>query len=210
MKKDGISDDGLLHFQKAYSKEKISKQDIFYYIYGVLHSPDYRNKYADNLSKELPRIPCVKNAKDFWAFSHSGRNLADLHINYENVKKYPVKLETGKRNLSQLTDKDYYVEQMKYAKKGDLSTVIYNNSITIKDIPLEAYQYIVNGKPALDWIIERQAITTHKESGIINDANDWAIETVGNAKYPLELFMRIITVSLETMKIVKSLPVLDI
>ncbi len=133
-----------------------------------------------------------------------------MHINYENVKKYPVKLETGKRNLSQFTNKDYYVEQMKYAKKGDLSTVIYNNSITIKDIPLEAYQYIVNGKPALDWIIERQAISTHKESGIINDANDWAIETMNNAKYPLELFMRIITVSIETMKIVKSLPMLDI
>ena len=88
--------------------------------------------------------------------------------------------------------------------------MIYNPHITIRDIPVEAWDYVVNGKPALDWVMERQAVTTHKDSGIVNDANLWATETVGDAKYPLELFMRVITVSLETMKIVNALPKLDI
>jgi predicted helicase len=102
---------------------------------------------------------------------------------------------------------------MKYGKKGkdkDLTTLIYNDKITVTGIPLEAYEYVVNGKPALDWVVERQSVTTHKDSGIINDANDWAIETMQNPKYPLELFLRVVTVSLETMKIVNALPKLQI
>ena len=101
-------------------------------------------------------------------------------------------------------------EKMKFAKKGEKGTVIYNKRITVKDIPLEAYEYVVNGKPALEWVMERQGVSTHKDSGIVNDANDWAIETMNNPAYPLELFLRVITVSLETMKIVRSLPKLDI
>ena len=104
------------------------------------------------------------------------------------------------------TDDDYRVEKKKYGAEKDRTTLHYNSKITIKGIPLEAYEYVVNGKPALDWVVERQAVTTHKASGIINDANDWAIETMHNPKYPLELFLREITVSLETMKIVRSLP----
>jgi predicted helicase len=102
---------------------------------------------------------------------------------------------------------------MKYGKKGkdkDLSTLIYNDKITVTGIPLEAYEYVVNGKPALDWVVERQCVSTHKDSGIVNDANDWAIETMQNPKYPLELFLRVVTVSLETMKIVNALPKLNI
>ena len=102
---------------------------------------------------------------------------------------------------------------MIFAKKGKekiKDTIIYNSSITIREIPLEAYEYVINGQSALEWIMDRQGISTHKESGIVNDANDWAIETMGDAKYPLELFLRVITVSLETMKIVKTLPKLDI
>jgi predicted helicase len=102
---------------------------------------------------------------------------------------------------------------MKYGKNGkdkDLTTLIYNSKITLTGIPLEAYQYVVNGKPALDWVVERQCVKTDKASGIVNDANDWATETMGNPKYPLELFLRVITVSLDTMKIVKALPYLDI
>jgi len=99
---------------------------------------------------------------------------------------------------------------MKFATKTDKSIVTYNNKITMSGIPIEAYEYIVNGKPALEWVMERQAVTTHKDSGIENDANDWAIETMENPRYPLELFQKTITVSLETMKIVKALPKLDI
>lgn len=209
-RKDGISDEGLKHFQTAYPSEQITKEDIFYYTYGLLHSEEYRTRYADNLTKELPRIPCVKKAEDFWAFSKAGRDLAHWHLNYETVEPYKATLETGNTPYNQLTDQDFYVEKMKFAKKGEKGTVIYNKRITIKNIPLEAYDYVVNGKPALEWVMERQGISTHKDSGIVNDANDWAIETMNNPAYPLELFLRVITVSLETMKIVKALPKLDI
>jgi predicted helicase len=210
-RKDAITDSGLKHFSDAYPGEKISKEDLFYYVYGLLHSPDYRERYADNLSKELPRIPAVKTAKDFWHFSKAGRNLAELHLNYETVKPYSVKMEVAGKTA--LTDEDYRVEKMKYGKNGkdkDLTTLIYNDRITLRGIPLEAYDYVVNGKPALDWVLERQCVKTDKDSGIVNDANDWAIDTMGDAKYPLELFMRVVTVSLETMKIVNGLPKLDI
>jgi len=209
-RKDGISDEGLQHFQTAYPSVQITKEDIFYYTYGLLHSEEYRERYADNLTKELPRIPCVKKADDFWAFSKAGRDLAHWHLNYETVEPYKASLDTGSTPYSQLLAEDFYVEKMKFAKKGEKGTVIYNKRITIKDIPVEAYDYVVNGKPALEWVMERQGVSTHKDSGIVNDANDWAIETMNNAAYPLELFLRVITVSLETMKIVKALPKLDI
>ena len=216
-RKDGISNEGLNHFQQAYPNETFSKEDIFYYIYGLLHSPEYRERYADNLSKELPRIPCVKTAKDFWHFSQAGRDLAELHINYETVDKYPVTLDCGKRSIKQLENDDFRVTKMKRPKikvegksVNDNSTIIYNHAITLRDIPLEAYNYVVNGKAAIEWVMDRQAVTTDKKSGIVNDANDWAIETMGDAKYPLELLQRVITVSLETNKIVNGLPKLDI
>ncbi|HEO0817100.1 TPA: DEAD/DEAH box helicase [Acinetobacter baumannii] len=209
-RKDGISDEGLQHFQAAYPNEHITKEDIFYYTYGLLHSEEYRERYADNLTKELPRIPCVKKAEDFWAFSKAGRALAHWHLNYETIEPYKATLDTGSVPYSQLSAEDFYVDDIKFVKKGEKGTVIYNKRITIKDIPVEAYNYVVNGKPALEWVMERQRVSTHKDSGIVNDANDWAIETMNNPAYPLELFLRVITVSLETMKIVKSLPKLDI
>jgi predicted helicase len=208
--RDGISDAGLQHFKDAYQGEAISKEDLFYYIYGLLHSEDYKKRYADNLSKELPRIPAVKKFSDFQAFSTAGRKLADLHINYETVAPYQVDIEGGALLLADFTDADYRVTQMKFASKADKTRVVYNHKITMSGIPLEAYEYVVNGKPALEWVIERQAVTTHKDSGIVNDANLWATETVGDASYPLKLFQRVITVSLETMKLVRGLPRLDI
>ncbi|PRD64113.1 DEAD/DEAH box helicase [Malikia granosa] len=209
-RRDAITDEGLAHFKAAYPSETIGKEDLFYYVYGLLHSPDYRERYADNLSKELPRIPCVKTAADFWAFSQAGRQLADLHLNYETVEPYPATVtgDTGK-----LIPAQYRVEKMKYGKQGkdkDLSTVHYNALITVSGIPLEAYEYVVNGKSAIDWVMERQCFKVDKDSGIVNDANDWAVETMGNPRYPLELLLRVVTVSVETVKIVKGLPKLDI
>jgi predicted helicase len=102
---------------------------------------------------------------------------------------------------------------MKVPKKGkekDMTTLIYNAKITVTGIPPEAYDYVVNGKPALQWVIEQQCVDPDKATGIVNDANDWAAETMDNPRYPLELFLRMVTVSIESMKIVRSLPKLDI
>jgi predicted helicase len=214
-RKDGIADDGLKHFQSAYPSETITKEDLFYYVYGLLHSEDYRSQYADNLSKELPRIPCVKKPEDFWVFSRAGRALGELHVKYESVDPYPITIKQGDLRTAVIKDPEafYRVTKMKFggnARDKDKSTVIYNANITMQDIPLEAYEYVVNGKPALEWVMERQVVKTDKTSGIVNDANRYAIETVGNPAYPLELFQRVITVSLETMKIVRSLPKLEV
>lgn len=210
--KDGITNEGLEHFQKAYPEWDISKEDIFYYVYGLLHSEEYRERYVDNLSRQLPRIPLMKKYEDFAAFSQAGRKLGDLHVGYESVEPYPVTF-SNELFMKDYKPEDYRVEQMKFGKKGkdkDKTIVIYNHKITMSGIPLEAYDYVVNGKPALEWVMERQCVKTDKASGIVNDANRYATETVGDAAYPLKLFQRVITVSLETMKIVRALPKLDI
>lgn len=220
-RRDAITNDGLTHFQKAYPGETITKEDLFYYIYGLLHSPDYRNRYADNLSKELPRIPAVKTFADFRAFSQAGRDLAHWHLNYETVEPYAgVEIEESvSTSFDYHEHGPYRVTKMRFAKKrdpetnksiNDKTTVIYNEYNTIRNIPLEAYDYIVNGKPALEWVMERQSITTDKDSGITNDANLWATETMQNPRYPLELFLRVINVSIESLKIVNGLPQLAI
>jgi predicted helicase len=206
-RKEAITDAGLKHFTDFYSDTSITKEDLFYYIYGLLHSEEYKTKYADNLTKALPRIPRVKAITDFRAFEQAGRKLADLHLNYENKELYPV---TFTKDISQLQADDYRVIKMKFASKTDKSKIIYNGKITLENIPLEAYDYVVNGKSAIEWVMERQGISTHKDSGIVNDANDWAIETMNNPRYPLELLQRVITVSLETVNIINNLPKLDI
>lgn len=224
-RRDAITDAGLAHFQAAFPSKgegnAITKEDLFYYIYGLLHSPEYLSRFADNLSKELPRIPAVKQFTDFMAFSEAGRGLAHWHLNYETVECFPAKIELtgGATKLAALAPEQYRVVKMKHPKVkdpetgksvNDRSTVIYNEYITVTGIPLDAYDYVVNGKAAIEWVMERQAVTTDKDSGIVNDANLWATETMNNPKYPLELLLRVITVSLETNRIVNSLPKLEI
>ena len=214
---DAITDEGLKIFQTVYPGEKISKEDLFYYIYGLLHSPDYRDRFKNNLAKALPRIPAVRSFDDFTAFRDAGQSLGKLHVGFEKVDPYMVTLKEGNHDLIPEAQADpvsfYRVRKMKFAgKRGDQNktTVIYNNNITMQGVPLEAYDYVVNGKPALNWVMERQCIKTDKASGIVNDANDYANEIVGDPRYPMELFRRVITVSLETMEIVRGLPKLDI
>lgn len=207
---DAISDNALRHFSEAYGKE-ITADDLFYYIYGILHSEDYRTRYANNLMKELPRIPRVATYEQFMAFSDAGRALGELHVNYENVPPYDGVTITGEES------ENYRVVQMKYGKipgktgnaAKDKTRLVYNDDITITNIPIAAQDYIVNKKSALDWVVERACIKTDKETGIVNDFNQWGIEH-DNPRYPLELFLKVITVSLETMKIVRALPPLDI
>jgi predicted helicase len=212
---DAITDAGLAHFQNAYPDETITKDDLFHFTYGILHSEDYRARYADNLSKQLPRLPILTSAADFWAFVDAGARLGDLHVNYETVEPWPVTIKEGDLRLANIADPVSYfrVEKMKYGGKRphqDKTTVIYNPRITITNIPLEAYDYVVNGKSALDWVIERQCVKTDPASGILSDANAYAVETVGDPRYPLDLFCRVITVAMETIKIVNGLPKLDI
>ena len=213
--RDGITDVGLLHFKGAFPGEAITKEEVFFYVYGLLHSEEYRARFANNLSKELPRIPCVTTVEDFRAFRDAGRRLGELHVNYESAELYPVTIKEGDLRLATIDDpvSFFRVTKMKYGGQGrekDQSTVVYNANITMQHIPLEAYDYVVNGKPALEWVMERQVVKTDKASGIVNDANRYAVETVENPAYPLELFQRIITVSLETMRIVRGLPKLEI
>ena len=203
----------FLHFVNAFYKQtSIDERSAFYYIYALLHSAEYKLLFAKNLLKESPRIPLVREFNDFCSYVAAGKKLADLHLHFETTDIFPCEFKEGDLRLTHIEDPTSFfrVDKMKFAKKGDKSSVIYNKNITIESIPLEAYEYIVNGKPALEWVMERQCVKTDKASGIVNDTNDYANEIMNNPAYPLELFQRIITVSLKTMKIVKSLPKLDI
>jgi predicted helicase len=204
VRRDAISDFILERAKQQYGKT-VTKEDIFYYVYGFLHSKEYRETFANDLKKMLPRLPLLEEVKDFWAFSKAGRKLAELHLNYETVS--PDKTCQVSENLTGLAS-DYYVTKMRFPKKDQKDTIIYNSKITISNIPAKAYEYVVNGKSAIEWIMERYQVTTHKESGIKNNPNDWATE-VGNPRYILDLLLSIINVSVQTVDIVNSLPKVD-
>lgn len=207
---NGIGTCMLEQFQKIYSDPSISKTNIFYYVYGVLHSPEYRERFAADLTKMLPRIPFTE---DFWAFSNAGRELGELHVGYESVEPWPVS-ETRtqlpfRADGTTMDDRTLYqVEQMRWAgtkRLPDKSTIIYNDCFTLTNIPLEAYNYIVNGKSAIEWVMERYAVTQDKESKIVNDPNKWS----DDPRYIIDLVIRIVRVSMETNRIVASLPQLN-
>ena len=210
-RRDGITDWFLKEVRQRFSGAKnLTKEDIFYYIYGLLHSEDYRNRFADDLRKSLPRIPIAEQVADFMAFCNAGRELATLHLKYETYPAPEGVTVTGEQPLSG-TDEDYAyyaVEKMRYPKKGERGTIVYNSRITIDNIPADAYGYIVNGKPAIEWIMERYAVSVDKRSGIKNDPNLWAREH-SQPRYVLDLLLSIIHVSLETQRIVSQLPKIE-
>lgn len=201
VRRDAISDFILERAKSQYGKS-VTKEDVFYYVYGFLHSQVYRETFASDLKKMLPRLPLVETVKDFWAFCKAGRELAELHLNYEKVAPHPkVKVEGD-------DGKSYTVEKMRFPKKDQKDTIHYNSRITVSNIPAEAYEYIVNGKSAIEWIMERYQVTTHKDSGITNDPNDWAKEH-NQPRYILDLLLSIINVSVQTVDIVNALPKID-
>ena len=186
----------------------------------------------------LPRIPLVSDYEKFWAFSKAGRELANLHLNYESIAPCPgVVVESLERAYYETpnqvrgdgdllavaenhtkvvptgstigVDYEYYeVQQMKFPKKGQKDTILYNHWNTIKNIPEKAYEYVVNGKSAIEWIMERYAITTDKKSGITNNPNDWSREHE-KPRYILDLLLSVINVSVQTVDIVNNLPEVD-
>ncbi len=198
IRRDGVSDFILERAKKVYGKN-VSKEDIFYYVYGILHSPDYRTAFANDLKKILPRIPLVEDVRDFWKFSKAGRQLAELHINYEDAPPYEGVEVTG-------ADSGFYqVEKMRFPKKGQKDTIIFNSKIMVSNIPEKAYEYVVNGKSAIEWIMERYQVKVDKASSIKNDPNDWS-EEVSNPRYILDLLLSVINVSVQTVEIVEGLP----
>ncbi len=214
-RRDSITDSTLSKFRDAYDA-KVTKEDVFYYVYGVLHSPEYRTRFAADLKKMLPRIPLTKDPNDFRAFSDAGRELAEWHVNYETVEPWNLKEHTELLGLDPW--KQFAVQKMTFGRatpeqkaagaKWDKTKIIYNSHVTLSEIPLEAYDYVVNGKPALEWIIERYQVTRDKDSGIVNDPNDWCREH-NQPRYIVDLIKRVTRVSIETMKIVGALPALN-
>ena len=197
-RKDAITD--FIHGEcKALYGQNVTKEDIFYYIYGLLHSPEYRKTFANDLKKSLPRLPLVDKPETFQAFSKAGRALANLHLNYEEQPPCPDVLVEG------VESGNFRVEKMRFVSKGDKSAIQYNESIRLSNIPLDAYDYVVNGRSAIEWIMDRYQVRVDKASGIVNDPNDWATEH-NKPRYILDLLLSIVTVSLETNRIVRGLP----
>lgn len=206
---DAISDFILERCREMYGP-KTTKDDVFYYVYGILHSEDYRKAFSADLKKMLPRIPLVESPADFKAFVKAGKALADLHLNYETQPEPDNVAVKGEDMLAN----NYTVQKMTFAKKrnpengkmeDDKSTIIYNGRISVVNIPQVAYDYVVNGKSAIEWIMERYQVKTDKDTGIVNDPNAWAREHE-NPRYILTLLLSVINVSIKTREIVSKLP----
>lgn len=197
-KKDGISD-YIFNLAKQKYSTKITKEDIFYYVYGFLHNEDYKKEFEADLKKLIPRLPLVDDYRIFKTYSDIGRELADLHLNYENIEKDKVIIVEGEEN------NNFKVEKMRFTSKDKKDVIIFNSDIKIKNIPLEAYNYQVNGKSAIEWIMERYAITVDKDSQIENNPNLWCEENK-NPRYILDLLLSVISLSVRTNELVKKLP----
>ena len=207
---DNITDWALEQYQREYG-QKVTKDDIFHYVYGLLHSSEYRDRYAADLKKQLPRIPMVPGRDRFEAFVGAGKELMELHIGYEDVEPYAL-TEHVARSAPEDPYERFAVQKMKYdgrAGAWDKTRISYNAWIDIEGIPEEAQRYMLGSRSALDWILERYQVKQDSASGIVNDPNDWSREHQ-QPRYIIDLIGRIVTVSLKTIRIVDELPDLGI
>ena len=190
-RRENVTDGVLRKFRSQYQDESIIKWDVFHYVYAVLHHPDYRETYQANLKRELPRIPFLP---DFWSFVKTGRRLGEIHVSYEDQPEYHLDfIETPGMSLN------WRVEKMRLTK--DKTQIRYNDFLTLASIPPEAFDYRLGNRSALDWLIDQYRIKTDKRSGITNDPN-----RPDDPQYIVNLIKKVITVSLETVKLVKGLP----
>ena len=193
--RENITDWALSQFRAHYRDDTIGKWDIFHYVYGLLHSPEYRERYSANLKRDLPRLPY---APDFWGFAKAGKRLGEIHVGYEKVDEYPLTLiETPDTQL------DWDVQKMKLSK--DKTQIVYNNFLTLDGIPAKAFKYRLGNRSALEWVIDQYRVKTDKRSGILNDPN-----RAEDPQYIIKLIAKVITVSLETVDIVANLPELGV
>ena len=201
IRKDAISGYIMTQAQKKYGAN-ISKEDIFFYVYALLHSVNYRRNFSIDLKKMLPRIPLVEDFTDFLDMSKIGHQLSDMHVNYEQIEPYT------KVNITGLESNDFDIKDISFEKVGkeeNRQKIIFNSHIVIDNIPLKAYEYILNGKSAIEWIMERYRISTHKDSQIINDPNLWSQEH-NDPSYVFNLLLRIISLSVDTLELVNKIP----
>jgi predicted helicase len=188
--------DEALEFYKASHGIKVTKEDIFYYVYGVLHSREYVSKFSSDLQKTLPRVP---DSPNFWAFSEAGRNLSELHLNYEELEPYPL------REVREAGPKTNRVEKMKFAKPGkgeSKSEIVVNSNLRLCDVPDAVFEYKLGVRTAIDWVLDRYQIKTDKDSGLLKDPNDYSEDE----DYIVNLLKRVVTLSIRTLEIQDSLP----
>ena len=203
IRRDAITDFILQRAREEYGP-RTTKEDVFYYVYGILHATEYRERFAADLQKSLPRLPLVEDTKTFRAFVSAGKKLAALHLNYESIEPHS----------SVIIENDSVapkVQQMRFGKSNgeeDKSIIHFNDSIRIINIPLRAYDWQVNGKSPIDWIMERYAVTVNRDSQIRNDPNEWCKE-IKHPRYILELIGRIVNVSIQTLDLIAALPPLS-
>lgn len=190
--------------------DDVTGDDIFHFVYGKLHDPVYRTKYAADLKKTLPHIEAPSSRGEFDKFVTAGKELMDLHVNYESVEPWPLDIQVKGDESDRET---WRVKKMKRAKRKDPETgenvnnvtnLIYNKQVTIGGIPAEADKYMLGSRSALAWLIDRYQVRKDKTSGIVNDPNDWADE-VGNPRYIVDLIGKVSRVAMETVRIVDGL-----
>ena len=207
---DNITDETLTAYRAWYGDD-VTKDGIFAFVYGLLHSPDYRSRFAADLKRSLPRIPRVE-AGGFAAFAEAGQQLLDLHIGYEDVEPWPLTVTGDQPPAGEDPYAWFRVEKLKWggsARDKDRSRIVYNPRVSITGIPDEAHEYLLGSRTAVEWVIDRYQVKTDKPSGIVNDPNDYARE-VGNPRYILDLIAKVTRVSVDTVEIVKALPPLRI
>ena len=195
---DNITGDSLLAFRSHYGDDAITKDEIFNYVYGIFHAPEYRAQFANDLAKELPRIPF---APDFHAFAQAGRELAELHLGYESCDQYPLELVFAGEGGPRPEHFRLNAKAMRFTS-AERSVLAINDFVSLAGVPAKAHEYQVNGRTPLEWFIDRYKVKQDKRSGIVNDPNGW----FENPRDLIAAVRRIVHVSVETVRIVQGLP----